>query len=105
MAPTSLHMLSVLVGIAPPFFNHPMTSLSWVDQWLSVDVEFRSTELVDPNHNGQLALDDTVVDALCWALDIVLDPAKDVGRGSIAKENDGLFVTLSGLAELVDHTV
>ena len=105
MAPTSLHMLSVLRRVAPPLLDHPMTSLRRVNQWLSVDVQLGRTELVDPNHNGQLALDDTVVDALCWALDIVLDPAKDVGRGSIAKENDGLFVTLSGLAELVDHTV
>ena len=82
-----------------------MTSLSWVDQWLSVDVEFRSTELVDPNHNGQLALDDPIVDLLCWSFHVVLDPSEDVGFGGIAKEDDGLFITLSGLAELIHHTI
>ena len=105
MAPTSLHMLSVFSGVTPPLLDHPRTSLRWVNQWLPADVEFGRTELVDPNHNGQLALDDTVVDTLCRSLDVVLDPAKDVGSGSIPKEDDGLFITLPWLAELFNHTV
>ena len=76
-----------------------------MNKWLSIDIQLGRAELVDPNHNSQLALDDTVVDALCWSFDVVFDPAEDVLRGSIAKEDDCLFVTLSGLAERIHHTV
>ena len=105
VAPASLHVRSMFRRVTPPLLDHPRTSLRWVNQWLPADVEFGRTELVDPNHNGQLALDDTVVDTLCRSLHVVLDPTKDVLGGGVAKENNGLFVTLSGLAELVDLTV
>ena len=52
VAPTSLHMLSVLRRVAPPLLNPPRTSLRRVNKRLSVDIKFGRTELVGPNHNS-----------------------------------------------------
>ncbi len=79
--------------------------LAWMVDWAAVHIELGRAELVRPYAHSLLVAHGCVKERLGWTFDVALCSTKDIGRRSVAVQEQRFVISRSRCAQAIDFTV
>ncbi len=79
--------------------------LAWVADWVAIHVELGRAELIRPHAHSLVAAHRCIKEPLGWTFDMLLCLTKNIGRSTVAVQEQRSLVTRSRGTQAIDLTV